>query len=171
VAFSEEHRWGDADALRKALDWGWRTLDGLPIEKRDLDEMRRAVDAAIPDADDFSTILVSSAMDAAIATKLLLQFVDGRKFESVLEVASLCRDTVDMYVSAGNNEVLENGTTEDLIVAHPLMQEELRRQREDARALASLTEFDTAKDVLKQRWRDQAQSNIGLRSRMARSTR
>jgi hypothetical protein len=85
------------------------------------------------------------------------------KLENILKIASLCRDTVDMYVSASEAEGFGSGLSEDLILAHPLMQEELRRQREDARELAAFMGNHAAADILKKRWRDQAKSNIGLR--------
>lgn len=162
VAFHEEQQWGNSAAIRDALDLGWKVLNGESVERNALFETLEKVDSIIPDADDFSTILVSSAMDAAIAAKLILQFIDNHNVESIEKIASLCLDTVDMYVSGCGSEPFERAISSDQIVVHPLMQEELRRQREDALELVSHMTAPMATNTLRERWRDQAKSNLGL---------
>lgn len=162
LAFHEEQQWGNPEAIRKALDLGWQVLDGESLERSELIKTAGMVDSIIPDADDFCTILVSSAMDAAIAAKRILQFTDNHDVESIAEIASLCRDTIDMYVSGRGSELFETVMSSEQIMIHPLMQEELRRQREDALELVSPTTSPLATNTLRKRWRDQATSNLGL---------
>lgn len=159
LAFCEEQRWGNAKALRRALDLGWQSLAGQPVARPDIAQLYQEIETVIPDADDFRTRLVSSAMDAAISARLLLQFIDRGHLEDIVEIASLCRDTVDIYISA--SEPIHS-LLEEQILAHPVMQEELKRQRDDARELLNISMCQEAVDAFKKRWRCPPRSNIGL---------
>jgi uncharacterized protein YjaG (DUF416 family) len=160
LAFVHAHHWGDAAAVRQALDLGWQALDEQPGDQSDMAHICSKVQAAAPDTEDFGTVLGSLALDAANAAELILLFLDERSVDHIIEIASLCCDTVAIYVSSRETTeptivLVEPSTTLD-----PLMQEELRKQREDARSFARMTLASIRH--LKASRRQIHRSNVGL---------
>ena len=160
-AFVREQGGGDADALRCALDMGWDILENQNIERTTLYDLDERVRAAEPETEDFNSILVSSALDAAAAAGLMLGFIDKGDRSTVVEIAALSRESVDMFVRAHLVAQCSGSELERRVAEHPLMQAELRRQHDD---LCELVSFSGALDevhALKAKWRDPEQSNIG----------
>jgi uncharacterized protein YjaG (DUF416 family) len=163
VAFHREQGWGDPQALRSALNAGWDVLKGHHPDPSVLARLRRRVHDAEPETEDFDTILVSSALDAANAAGLVLKVAETGDIESAVEIASLCHDTVDMYAQESESMDSTGAELEQQILSHPLMQEELRRQRDD---LASLAQSGWTPDDVRrfeEAWREPEVSNIGKR--------
>src|SRR5205807_263748 len=65
--FQRTERWGDYDGLRRSLDVVWDYVGGVEITASQAENLRKLVDAATPDTDEFSDALASRAMDAATA--------------------------------------------------------------------------------------------------------
>lgn len=102
----------------------------MNAEPATVEAMIQAVERAEPETEDFDSIFVSPALDAAVATGACLRLVSNGPRSNLIEVASLARDSVDMYVQ----EILSLDPTdenlEDRILEHPLMQRELVSQAE-----------------------------------------
>lgn len=137
--FSKEAGFGDAAVLRIALDvaWRWLETDQLPM---DLDSLRSACEEQAPSTEDFRSEFTSAALDAANAVATVLDALERWSASNAAEVAALARDTVDLYVQASRNLDPASPSFEADILADPLMQTELRRQREDLEELISLGE-------------------------------
>ena len=133
-AFVREQRWGDVTILRRALDRAWSWLGGEPLTD-DLVGLRRACEAQAPDTEDYDSILVSSALDAANAAALVLDLIQTGDVERAVEVSTLARDTVDMYVQEIAGILPTAADLEERIRLHPLMQEEIARQLADLQLL------------------------------------
>lgn len=160
VAFQNQERWGDVSVLRRCLDCGWRALAGEHVPEGEADTLRRRIQAEAPDTEDFETILVSSALDAACAAELVLDLLKPAETEGAFAILSLCRDTVDMYVQEQLALDPADPQLEEKIRLHPLMQRELRRQADD---LARLAAYGQAMiDELRRDWRAPARSNLDL---------
>jgi uncharacterized protein YjaG (DUF416 family) len=162
VVFAAEQGWGDPETLRAALDLAWDTILGQPPSPEVVRQLKERVEEAEPDTEDFGTILVSSALDAAAAAGLVLKLLEADDPDLAIEIASLSRDTVDMYVQAREHLDPSDTALEKKILFHRLMQVELRRQRDDLRMLASTPWSPEAARRLKDAWRDPPLSNIGL---------
>lgn len=132
--FSDEARFGDAAILRAGLDavWQWLRDDEIPPN---LDDLREAADAQAPIAEDFRSIYTSAALDAANVTAITLEAMRDSEVAKAVEVASLARDTVDIYVQEAWQLDPGDPDFERVILADPLMQAELRRQDEDIETL------------------------------------
>jgi uncharacterized protein YjaG (DUF416 family) len=156
-AFVREQAWGNATPLRNALDAGWTWLRG-DAPSVDPAALKDACEAEAPDTEDFDSILVSPALDAANAAALVLELILTGDGEKAAEIALLDRDTVDMYVQEIIGIPPNAPDLENRIRLHPLMQAEIARQAEDLRLLEGpWNEPDVGK-----RWFSPATSNIGL---------
>jgi uncharacterized protein YjaG (DUF416 family) len=129
TAFAREVGWGEPETLRAALDYIWSVLGGGSLDRDAISRLVAECDSVIPDTDDFDTSSVSAALDAGTAVVETLQsLVDGNT-KRVVDVASFCRDTVDMYIqdrdqlNFNSDPLFEKKIAED-----PLMKRELARQ-------------------------------------------
>jgi uncharacterized protein YjaG (DUF416 family) len=128
--FTADSGFGDSQVLRRGIDaaWSWLESDRVPD---DLKSVRARVEQQAPDTEGFSSRFTSAALDAANAVASLLDAIDDPDGANPVEVASLARDTVDLYVQEIENLDPNDRGLEDAIRRHPLMQAELRRQRDD----------------------------------------
>ncbi|MBI2377228.1 MAG: DUF416 family protein [Deltaproteobacteria bacterium] len=162
VVFTGEQGWGEPKTLRAALDLAWDALLGQAPPLDAVRHLKKHVEDAGPDTGDFGTILVSSALDAATTAGLVLKLVEADDADLAVEIASLARDTVDMYVQVIEHLDPSDPAFEKKILVHRFMQAELRRQRDDLRELASRQWTPTEARRLRAAWRDPAASSIGL---------
>ncbi|MEM7351021.1 MAG: DUF416 family protein [Acidobacteriota bacterium] len=160
-AFSRRTRFGDVSTLRIALDLAWSQLDkenGPPAVAPLVESCKKLA----PDTEDFVDPLVSSALDSAVATVLVVESLASPELSAnnALEVAVLARDSVDLFVQ--ECEALPPGAVdlEDRIRDHALMQRELLYQKETAE---NLRDSDLSKAIpeMRNRWQGQKISNIG----------
>lgn len=161
LVFYEKHDWGDPNSLKAGLDLAWDYLQRGDVDMVRVEQSRKRVESAEPETEDFNSIYVSPALDAAGAVGLILELVEQGSVEKCVEVATLARDTVDMYVQELEDLDPSDSGLEDEIRQHPLMQQELAQQ---ARALESVRAWMEGRMDLaeiEQRWRRQG-SNIGL---------
>ena len=160
--FSAAEGWGDPELLREALDLAWSFLQGVDVSAR-AEALGEKMEENTPDTDDFDSVFVSSALDAAVCTSNLLGLIRSDDVVSVVEGASLARDTVDMYVQELLALAPGDRYLEAKILDHPLMKRELLRQSQDVELLAAadLRQSSVVAE-LKKRWRDTQKSNIDL---------
>ncbi len=161
LVFARHHSWGDPEAIRDALDLAWRVLfDGM----RDLPahhDMRYRVQQAEPDTNMFDSIYVSPALDAAASAGLTLDLLSDDDARHVVDIASLARDTVDMYIQEHEGMAPNDPLLERRILEHPLMQKELQRQAHDLIVLRNMAWSPQSISSLQVAWRAPIRSNIG----------
>lgn len=128
--FTADSGFGDSLVLRRGIDaaWYWLESDRVPD---DLKSVRERAEQQAPNTEDFSSPFTSAALDAANAVASVLDAVSEPEGADAVEVASLARDTVDLYVQEIENLGPNARGLEETIRRHPLMQAELGRQRED----------------------------------------
>lgn len=128
--FTADSGFGDSLALRRGVDaaWSWLESNRAPDH---LKAVRERVEQQVPDTEGFSSPFTSAALDAANAVASMLDAVSQPEGADAVEVASLARDTVDLYVQEIENLDPNDLGLEEAIRRHPLMQAELLRQRED----------------------------------------
>ena len=156
--FSREHGWGNVQPLREALDLAWAWLDNGSIDAAVAAELCDACEAQAPNTEDFDSLYVSPALDAANAAVAVARLLVEPVVETAVEVATFARDTVDMYVQEIEGMPANSADLEERIRLHPMMQRELSDQREALEAAISGMTVQQAAD----RWRSPAQSNIEL---------
>lgn len=137
-AFSAMEQWGDFNLLRKALDDVWRWLKGDPLSQEYVINLADKCYAVAPDADDFSSLFTSSALDAVGSiVETLWCCVDGDARRAA-DVGSNANDTIDMYIQVRDGLDPADPAIEEKIQADPLMIEELEKQAADIGALGAI---------------------------------
>lgn len=128
-SFSSETGYGDTNRLSQALAevWRWVETNQLPS---DVNNLVRECEQQAPDTEEFTSIYTSAALDAANSIAATLEALSGAAEDRAIEVASLARDTVDLFVQQWNDLDPNSPDLEKQIIEAPLMQAELQRQRE-----------------------------------------
>ena len=157
-AFQREHHWGDVETILRGIECGWAWVQGTKNADINLVDIAVTCEEQAPDTEDFQSRYVSPALDAATATAALMELIRTADVAKAVEVASLSRDTVDMFVQEIESMPANSPDIEERIRLHPLMQAELERQNRDL----DLLEAGANIDDLAAKWRSPAVSNIGL---------
>lgn len=160
--FARESGFQGQNQLTALLMKAW---DSLLNGSSSLDLSSEAVlaESLAPDTEDYDSVLVSSALDAAVATSLLMRAFNDQQTDTIIEAVTLVRDSVDMYVQELEDMDPADPELEEKILAHKLMQEELRRQREDLEFLSTLDdEISVSMAAVKNKWFDSEESCLAL---------
>ncbi|WP_342376338.1 YjaG family protein [Myxococcus stipitatus] len=160
AAFSRHHGWGHPGTLRDALDLGWRQLSGNAVERGEIEACLGYCEDMTPDTEDFQSAYVSAGLDAAVCCASILELLLKDDSAKVVDGASLACGTVDMHVQELERYDSQEPELEQKIFRHPLMQRELRRQREDLDLLETMSLSSSDIEVLARKWRNPAASNI-----------
>lgn len=153
VVFSKDTGFDDSCYLQ-ARDAAWAALQDGSVDQSISDACLRGV----PDTEDYSHELISSALNAALAANDIIAFTQDGQAEHITEVSTLAGDSLYLYLSSLEESVVSSPEEDRQIASHPLMQEEHRREKEDIRFLADLPEQlgDEAILVLRARANNQA---------------
>jgi len=128
LTFSLETGYGDVTHLNRGLAevWRWIETNQAPC---DVDVLIQACEQQGPDTAEFSSIYTSAALDAANSIAATLDALGETTEDQAIEVASLARDTVDLFVQQCNELDPNDSEIERRIAETPLMQSELKMQR------------------------------------------
>jgi len=83
VYFSDNFDFGNPDVLRAAVDYLYRNIFQISPDKNKITILTKEVGKNTPDTESFSTIFVSSALDACTAIGDSLDFLIDRDFSSI----------------------------------------------------------------------------------------
>jgi uncharacterized protein len=129
VLFVKSASWGDSTVLREALDYIWHTVTSGNIDRGHVEELLERCDAIVPDSEAFSSDFTSAAIDAGAAIMETLKTLLDDSIDHIIDTASFCRDTVDMFIQIRDGLDFNNDPEfEEKIARDPLMQYELERQ-------------------------------------------
>lgn len=161
-ALSRESGVVGEDLLLDLLKKAWDTLlDG--VTKADFSAEATQAESVAPDTEDVESIFASSSLDAAVAVSLLMKAFSNGKTNTIVEAASLARDSIDMYVQELEQMDQNDPNIETKILNHELMQNELKRQREDIAFLKALDDdISLSMTIAKKKWFDRQGSCLGL---------
>lgn len=140
---------GNPGVLRRGLDavWAWVESDA-PLE--DTAELISQVDLQAPNTEEFKSAYTSAALDAANSIAITLEAVGGASEDGVVEVASLARDTVDLFIQQHDGLSPSDPGFEDRIMESSLMQTELTAQNQSLKELSeSMNERSLVAKVVK----------------------
>lgn len=141
-AFVAEASWGDFAPVRRGLDAVWAVIEGGALSEDDRVAFLLACQACVPDSEEFHTTHTAAAQDAAFSVCFLLAFLFEKKLERVVTIARYATDTVDLIVQEQEDMDTSDPDREQMILEHPLMQQELERQRRDLNAVRELAPND-----------------------------
>lgn len=139
LQFCVESQWEGTWVLKGTVSYAWSVIEtGNPDR---FDELTADLcDRIAPDTEDFTSIYTSSALDSAISAGNLIKYIHSNEIDFVVEMASLARDSADIFIQLSNFVSENDDNFEDLVRAHPLMQQELRHQESDLTFLEGLRE-------------------------------
>jgi len=153
VAFARETLWGTPEKIRECLNITWHRLNDRNPQIR-LAEAAKACEAVAPDTEDFQSKYTSAALDAALSTANLMHLLNSFDLEKVLEIAESAYDTTYLFTFA----VAEAGSImtagdKQRAIDDPLVQDELRNQKEDIDLLDRLDgAFTDHEEMFRERW-------------------
>lgn len=158
--FSTETGFGDVSVLRNALDTAWTWIESGRLSGN-LAELREACEQQAPDTEQFRSPYTSAALDAANVAAIILDTLERPDEARPVDVASLARDTVDLFVQERLNLDPNAPGFEETILRHNLMQSELRRQREDLDVLTKWSgDRETASRELRAKYASNALGSL-----------
>ncbi len=134
----------------ECLEKAWEYLsDGARANYQVLSE--RCLENA-PDMDEFTHKFASAALDAVLSVSKLMSFLQQPNIDLIVEAVTLAFDTIYLYIPT------TDASSDDEIIKHPLMQQELKREEDDLRFVEAIsTDIDTPATVrLKDRAREAA---------------
>lgn len=127
VYFSKKYSYGNPSELNNIISILYYNLL-KKIKDPYIDNYIDSVEAITPDTEDYSTILVSFALDACTSILSTLYFLQDKKIENILDVSTYATDTVDMFVQELDDLYVSNPNLELLIEEDSFMQNEIKRQ-------------------------------------------
>ncbi|SRR6266849_688645 len=138
IAFSKDTGF-DESCYLQARDAAWAALLSGDADQ----SLNEACLRSAPDTEVFAHKLTSYALNAALAMSDIMEFtLDGRT-DHIDHVSTLATDSVYLCLSSLEPSVVSSPEENERIGAHPLMQQELRREEEDIRFLSGLPDqFD-----------------------------
>lgn len=138
LQFSTTEHWGNPETL-----WQVRELAGnwLVGDRSIPAALRSQIDAVIPDTEDFSSPLVSYALNASAAHADLLDLLLDDKLELVLQVLQDCYDSVDFFVQERLDPEYKDGVTEQQVENHAAMRAEVDWQFSTIQAVTGNTDL------------------------------
>jgi len=138
-AFMEETGWGDAEALRDALDIVW----SVPDRAFDESTVNRAItrcESVVPDTEDFSSSYTSAAMEAGNTIAMALEFCLSGDIRLVADIATSTIDSIGMIEESGEIRVVPPPYDSD--GPGSLATAEMSRQRAALDYLSTVERFD-----------------------------
>jgi hypothetical protein len=160
VVFSRETSWGRPETIKECLSTAWRRLSDGVAQIR-LTEAAEACEAAAPDTENFESKYTSAALDAALSVANLMHILNKFETAKVLEVAEAAYDTVELFVSQTDTASVVTAEDKKRVLGHPLVQSELRHQREHLELLSSLDgEFSAHESLFRNRWKNQKELSL-----------
>lgn len=161
AAFAQETNWGDLQTLRASLDTVWDAcIRGTALDVN-VEILLARCDMAAPASEDFESLYVTSAQDAAFSVCALLEFLHSQSIKHIVSVLRFSIDTIDLIVQERESMDPRDPERERRILKHPLMQQELARQRRDLAEACRLTS-DAVDDLSAFRRRASTEHNLAL---------
>lgn len=128
--FCNIYKFGEIKKLEQIIDILYDyVFDKINVSHEEINIYLNEIEEITPDTNDYSTILVSFALDACTAIISTLNFIKSENDNHVLDVASYARDTVDMFIQERDDLDLNNRELETLIENDNLMKKEKEKQK------------------------------------------
>jgi len=150
-------------SLQNALDAAWASVEAPSPMGDVVPQLIERCERAAPGSADFDSLFVTAAQDACFAVCALLDHTASPEVERIVQTATYATDSIDHYVQEVEKLLPDDPSLESKILAHPLMQQELRRQETILSILEQGGAFDEAVLLrLKQVGKGSGQGNLRL---------
>lgn len=160
--FYKMERWGDPSLLRMILEQIWQIVQGKLVDVQRIQILRRKCRRVAPDADKFFSDYTSEALHTCGAFHHSLDACLKPHPDKVALVRLLSLEAVDVTINRLLDQQDPDSAMEvrssEIIDNHPLMVQELAKQRYDIQTLKNCTTFD--QEFIEVFKRASTQSNI-----------
>lgn len=135
--FVRRERWGDSSVMRSAIERVWAAVLGQALTSEEHRQLITATLEVIPDSEEFGSALASAAIEAGHVIHGAIECTTRPDPATCAKVALHAEDVVDLWVQVSEDLDSSDPQLEAKIDAHPLMQTERVRRREDLDLLRS----------------------------------
>jgi uncharacterized protein YjaG (DUF416 family) len=127
--------------LKSATSYAWSVIETGNTHR--FDELtEHLLETIAPETVDSKSIYTSSALDTVVSAANLINYIRTGKIDLIVEMASLARDSADVFLQLTVYVDENDENVEEEIRTHPLMQLELQRQDADIIFLERLKDDD-----------------------------
>jgi uncharacterized protein YjaG (DUF416 family) len=148
TAFSTMEHWGDPLVFRVSLNKVWEYLEQGSLSEADVKHVIEQCLDLVPDSDEFSTLFVAAAQNAASAIIYTLESCLDGDTKRIALVARLAVETIIDYSLRVNDPDTgihgPNHRLEDWAEHSPLLLAEIEKQAFDIRSVKSREKVDSA---------------------------
>ena len=164
--FSQAMEFGDAKVLRNQLDLLWQWLDKSQKVKINYDAQLVKLEEQTPDPESFDSFGVFPAVDVCMALMSLMQGIQSKDSDGLLDVGKLSENSVRYFVELSIAQSAEDSDdvviNEQDILEHPLMEWEVATQHELFDFLLHAPESKATCQQAKQMVLEEGLSNLGI---------
>jgi hypothetical protein len=133
----------DDSCCSQARDVAWGDLEDGSKRHALYRSLNKACLKNAPDTEDFTHEMTSDALNAFLTISEIMEFMSDGSFDHIAYISTLATDSVFLYVGDLDPALVTTPERVDQIASHPLMQQELQREKEDIKFLAALPDqFD-----------------------------
>ena len=140
-ALQSEAGWGNVGSIKSAIDLAWSVCKGNKADPLKVKRLIRDCESVASSFGDFDSQYTTLAQNCAFAACSLLDYMMEGSVCTVAQIASYTTDSVDLFIQEYDNMDPNAPDLEQQILAHPLMQRELRNQLDDHEALRKIDKF------------------------------
>lgn len=135
--FHTETNWGNPLALCEGLRVLWNYAG--PTDNGEIRRLRKIIEEATPNTEDFKSVYTSGALDAATVVLESFDYCLDDDINHCVEVACTCRDSVYMFVQLQRGYDYSDAD-EVKIYSDPVVMKELLAQQSDLAMVTSLAD-------------------------------
>jgi len=152
---------GDPERLKNALECAWKWARG---DRKDADfrDIASNIESLMLDEDAIPSPVTAAAEDAARAVAYVVDTILEGRADDALYAGSVAYQAVDQHVISLQRKEMGKPGSEEQILAHPLVQAELARQRRDLIELETFSDRDFSPLVGKFRARAEIENAFKL---------
>ncbi|RYU93579.1 DUF416 family protein [Emticicia agri] len=133
--FSSAVNWGNIEILEEAIVMIYQYLQDIELNEGELDSIYEKIIEITPNVENFEGDLAAYALDTCSAVADAVEFLLSEDQSYVLNIASIVRDTIDMFIQESEELDIADENADQKIVQHEYMKRETKRQHEILRRL------------------------------------
>jgi len=128
----------DGSGCIQAKDVAWSDMESGSRRIALYRSLNKACIKNTPDTEDYTHEMTSDALNAFLTISGIMEFLTDGSVDHVAYISTLATDSVYLYVADLEPGLVITKEMEDRIASHPLMQQELRLEKDDIEFLAAL---------------------------------
>jgi uncharacterized protein len=150
----------DDSCCSQARDVAWSDMEDDSKRHALYRSLNKACLKNAPDTEDFTHEMTSDALNAFLTISEIMQFMLDGSFNHIAYISTLATDSVYLYLADLEPGPVMTKEIGDRISSHPLMWQELQREKEDIEFLAALPDHFDSETISALKARSSSQPSI-----------